>query len=200
MQRNFNQQYSSDSTADSNGKKKSNGEKSFFPLLNDMGRDRDLKQEQLEIKYDTYPPLWAFPFCNTHSCYCPWVLLRSVLQEPHSKLWFHWPSISYAKQSPLPVATNGANEHTELLADYALQKAAHTWWDVDACMGSLVSSNSFGDSTSLSSLRPINMILLLEEDYIVTDFLKSHASLHRRHCQESSVIQILTHRSSHTRD
>lgn len=71
---------------------------------------------------------------------------------------------------------------------------------VCGCMhGILGLSNSFGDSTNLSSLRPINMILLLEEDYIATDFPKTQASLYKRHCQELSVIQILTHRSSHTR-
>lgn len=61
-------------------KKKKNQmvKKSFFPVLTDMGHAGDLKQEQLEIKYNTHPPREPSPSA-THTgakgwacSYCPW--------------------------------------------------------------------------------------------------------------------------------
>lgn len=187
--------------------KKSNGEKSFFPLLTDMERDGDLRQEP-ELKCNTHPPLSVFPFCNTCRCkeLCGFLLplassggAADLCCRRHTvKSWCHWPWISHAKQSPLWMDTCVAKEQTEPLQTM-YRKRLPMWWDVNAGTGSLVSSNSFGDSTSLSSLRPINTILLLEGDYTATDFLKTQASLYRRHCQKSSVTWILTHRISHTK-
>lgn len=89
-----------------------------------------------------------------------WELLAPVtLNLPCKAVLWQWPAALQRNQwAP---------------ALYGLQKAAHVRWDVDACVGSLVSSNSFGDSTSSSSLRPINIILLLKKDYIISDFLKN---------------------------